>query len=212
MDVIETMRAAADPAQAAGMSAYMRDQFPFLGIPAPQRRRLCRSFLKAQKAVDWEFIFKCWELPEREFQYLAADCLVKLKARLSAEDVPHLRRLIITKSWWDTVDALDMIVGEIALRHPQVNETLLQWSVDENIWLRRAAIDHQLARREKTDAALLERILLNNLGSDEFFINKAIGWSLREYSKTDPGWVRDFMAGHKEKMAPLSMREGSKYL
>jgi 3-methyladenine DNA glycosylase AlkD len=84
--------------------------------------------------------------------------------------------------------------------------------VDENIWLRRIAIDHQLARKDKTDTALLEQIIVNNLGQREFFINKAIGWSLREYSKTNPDWVRGFIEQHKDGLSPLSVREGSKYL
>ena len=194
------------------MSAYMRGQFAFLGIPTPERKRLCRDFLKTQKAVDWAFLFKCWEQPEREYQYLAIDCLAKLKSHLMPDDVPNIKRLITTKSWWDTVDALDVIVGDIALRYAEVNETFLAWSVDDNIWLRRTAIDHQLTRREKTDTALLEQILLNNFGQDEFFIDKAIGWALRDYSKTNPEWVRDFIEKYKDRMSPLSIREGSKYI
>ena len=76
---------------------------------------------------------------------------------------------------------------------------MLEWSLDEDFWLRRIAIDHQLGRKEKTNTALLEKILVNNLGSREFFINKAIGWSLRDYSKTDPEWVRDFIRTYEAK-------------
>jgi len=212
MDIFEILKAAADPEQAAKMSAYMRDQFAFIGIPTPERKKLCKDFLKTLKSVDWTFIFKCWEQPEREFQYLAMDCLIKLKPQLTPADIPNIKRLITTKSWWDTIDGLDVIVGDIAMRYAQVNDTLLQWSTDDNIWLRRTAIDHQLTRKEKTDTALLEQILLNNFGQTEFFINKAIGWSLRDYSRTDPDWVREFIKKHKDKMAPLSIREGSKYL
>ncbi len=89
---------------------------------------------------------------------------------------------------------------------------MLTWSLDEDIWLRRIAIDHQLPRKEKTNTTLLEKIILNNLGSDEFFINKAIGWSLREYSKTNPDWVINFIKNNKNKMSKLSIREGSKYI
>ena len=124
----------------------------------------------------------------------------------------NIRRLAVTKSWWDTIDGLDRIVGDIALRYPEVNETLLAWSVDENIWLRRIAINHQLLRKEKTNTALLEKIIACNLGQSEFFVNKAIGWSLREYSKTNTAWVRAFIEKYRDKLAPLSVREGSKYL
>ena len=212
MDIFETFRAAANPEQSAKMSAYMRGQFPFLGIPMPERKKLSRDFLKTvdKKSVDWDFVFECWRQPEREFQYLAEDYLAKIKALLTPADIPNIRELVVQKSWWDTVDCLDVIVGEIALRYPQVNETLLAWSVDENFWLRRLAIDHQLTRREKTDTALLERILTNNFGKDEFFINKAIGWALRDYSTTNPDWVRGFLERHRDKMAALSIREASK--
>lgn len=196
------------------MRAYMRDQFQFLGISSPERRELCRDFLKAAKKgpVDWGFVFECWGRPEREYQYLAADYLYRVGSALSPSDIPNIRKIIVTKSWWDTVDSLDVLVGDIALRYPEVNGIILEWSTDDNIWLRRTAIDHQLTRKDKTDTELLERILINNLGQDEFFINKAIGWSLREYSKTDPEWVRAFIDEHKLEMRPLSIREGSKYL
>jgi len=120
--------------------------------------------------------------------------------------------LAVTKSWWDTVDSLDTIIGDIAFRDRRVDEILLSWSRDDNIWLRRIAINHQRKRKDKTDTALLEEIIRNNLGSDEFFINKAIGWSLREYSKTNPVWVRDFLDRYRGRLARLSVREGSKYI
>jgi 3-methyladenine DNA glycosylase AlkD len=214
MDIFDIFRKAANAEQAAKMSAYMRGQFAFLGIPKPERVKLSSEFLKtkAKSAPDWEFCFKCWEQPEREFQYLAKDYLVKVVAKLTADDIPSLRQLTVTKSWWDTVDGLDVIIGDIALRYPEVNDTLLEWSVDSNFWLRRIAIDHQLARKGKTDTQLLEKILVKNFGQTEFFINKAIGWSLREYSKTNPDWVRGFITEHKVEMSPLSVREASKYI
>ncbi len=214
MDIFEAFRAAADPEKAAHMRAYMRDQFAFLGIQTPERRKLSRAFFKTmdKAVVDWEFVFKCWQQPEREFQYLAKDYLDRLKAALTPADIPRLRRIALQKPWWDTVDGIDVIIGDIALRHPEVNRTLLAWSTDENFWLRRIAINHQRGRKDRTDTALLEQIIVNNLGQTEFFINKAIGWSLREYSKTDPAWVRDFIARHREKLAPLSIREASKYI
>ena len=214
MDIVQGFRAAGDSQKAKQMSAYMRDQFPFLGIPTPQRRRLSRQFFATvdKKAVDWAFIALCWEQPEREFQYLGVDYLVKLQSVLTPTDVLRIKDLIVTKSWWDTVDALDVVVGSVALAYPEVNEILLQWSIDENIWLRRTAIDHQLTRKGKTNTVLLEQILVNNLGQTEFFVTKAIGWSLRDYSKTDPDWVRGFLDRHREDMALLSIREASKYL
>jgi len=213
MSVFETLRAAGDPEKARQMAAYMRDQFPFLGVPTPVRRALTGEFLRtAGKQVDWSFVRRCWEQPEREFQYVGVDYLNRRRGTLGAADVPNVRELIVTKSWWDTVDGLDMVVGDIALRHPDVAGTLLAWSRDDNIWLRRVAIDHQLQRKSRTDTGLLETILVNNLGQGEFFIQKAIGWSLRDFSKTDPEWVRGFLARYRDRLAPLSVREASKYL
>lgn len=214
MDIFETFRSAANPEKAAGMSAYMRNRFPFLGISTPERRKLSRDFFRSvgRTAVDWEFIFECWRQPEREFQYLAVDYLSRMKALLTAADISKLCCLAVQKSWWDTVDGLDVVIGNVALRCPEVKETLLAWSMDENIWLRRIAIDHQLMWKDRTDTDLLERVIVNNLGQSEFFINKAIGWSLRQYSKTDPAWVRSFIERHRSRMAPLSIREASKYI
>jgi 3-methyladenine DNA glycosylase AlkD len=214
MDIFEAFRKHANPGQAAPMSAYMRGQFPFLGIPTPLRKSLSREFLKAasRQPVDWGFLAECWEQPEREFQYLAMDYLTRQKGKLTAADVPHIRSLALQKPWWDTIDGIDKVIGDIALRFPEVNTTLLEWSIDDDFWLRRIAIDHQLARKDRTDTVLLEQIIVNNLGQSEFFINKAIGWSLREYGKTDPDWVRAFIERHRNEMAPLSIREASKYL
>jgi 3-methyladenine DNA glycosylase AlkD len=214
IDIFDIFRYNKNDEKAAPMSAYMRDQFPFLGIPSPRRKDISRRFFKAVKKtdLDWDFVFKCWEQPEREFQYLAKDYLAKQKTNLAATDVPRLRDLVIQKSWWDTVDGLDVIIGDIALRFPEVNATLLEWSADENFWLRRIAIDHQLGRKTKTNVDLLEQIIANNFGQTEFFINKAIGWSLRDYSKTNPDWVRLFIDRNNEKMTSLSIKEASKYI
>jgi len=204
-----------DEEAARKASAYVRGQFQFLGIAAPKRRNLWRDFLrntKKEKVIDWFFIEICWEKPYREYQYLALEYLDAMKAVLTPDDIPKIRHLAVTKSWWDTIDGLDRIAGHIAQNFPEVNDVLLQWSVEENIWLRRVAIDHQLLRKEKTDTRLLAKIIENNLGQSEFFINKAIGWSLRDYSKTNPDWVRNFIEKHRDGLAPLSIREASKYL
>jgi 3-methyladenine DNA glycosylase AlkD len=197
------------------MSAYMRDQFKYLGINTPLRRNLSKKFLTAAKklkSADWEFIRLCWDKPYREYQYLAADYLDTVKATFTPADVPKIKEIAVLKSWWDTIDGLDRIIGDIALRYPEVNATLLDWSLDPNKWLRRIAIDHQLSRKDKTDTELLARAIENNFGTDEFFINKAIGWSLREYSKTNPDWVRNFIERFKDRMSKLSIREASKYV
>jgi len=100
----------------------------------------------------------------------------------------------------------------LVVDYPELEEVILKWSLSDNIWLRRVAIDHQLLRKEKTNVQLMEKILLNNLDQTEFFINKAIGWALRDYSKTNPEWVAAFIEKNKERMAKLSIKEASKYL
>jgi 3-methyladenine DNA glycosylase AlkD len=212
--VFEKYYAAADSAQAVKMSAYMYDLFPLLGIPTPKRKELSKEFLslaKKQKEIDWTFVNRCWE-KEREFQYLALNYLATVAKLLVPSDISRLKQLVVTKSWWDTIDSLDKIVGGVALNFSEVNTVLLKWSVAENFWLRRIAIDHQLLRKDKTDVVLLEQIIVNNLGQKEFFINKAIGWSLREYSKTNPDWVRNFLVKYTNRLSALSIREASKYL
>ena len=89
---------------------------------------------------------------------------------------------------------------------------MLEWSRDEDFWLRRLAIEHQLLQKEETDVQLLEQILVNNLDQTEFFINKAIGWALRDYSKTNPDWVLEFIEKYKDRLSKLSIKEGSRYL
>ena len=201
--------------QAQKMSKYMLNKFEYIGIKTPKRRKIFKNFFKEYKneeKIDWEFVNKCWENKYREFQYIAADYLKNMKDKLTIDDIPKFKQLILKKSWWDTIDNLDMTIGALALKDSNVNKILLEWSLDENIWLRRIAIDHQLLRKEKTNTELLEKILKNNLGQAEFFINKAIGWALRDYSKTNPEWVKNFIEKNKEKMAKLSIREASKYL
>ena len=213
--LIDAILASKDEQQAIGMRVYMRNQFQFLGVPTPVRRTICKPYFKQAKkseTVDWDFINRCWANQYREFQYVAKDYLDVMQDFLTPLDIPKIRELAVIKSWWDTIDGLDRTVGNIVFSYPNMNSLMLQWSIDENIWLRRIAIDHQLSRKEKTDTDMLAKIIENNFESDEFFINKAIGWALREYSKTNPQWVRAFIEKNRDKMASLSIREASKYL
>lgn len=209
------LRAAADGERAAQMAAYMRDQFRYLGVQTPARRKISRPFLNAAKKerlLDWAFVDACWQAEEREFQYVAADYLRKVRHLLTVADPPRIRGLAVTKPWWDTVDSLDATVGSVVAQSAEGRELILKWARDENMWVRRLAIDHQLQRKESTDVELLSSIIEANLGSGEFFIDKAVGWALRDYSKTDPEWVRAFIAEHRQGMAALAIREASKYL
>ena len=213
-ELLENLKAVANPDDAGAMKAYMKNKFEFLGVKTPARRKLTKAFFKqhTDSVIDWNFINEAWKNPYRELQYTALDYLEIRKKLLTPSDLPRLKKLAQTKSWWDTIDFLDRLVGSIIARFPETKEIIVAWSCDEDIWLRRLAIDYQLLRKEKTDTELLEKILVNNLGRTEFFINKAIGWALRDYSKTNPDWVRDSIERHQTEMAALSIREGSKYL
>ena len=209
------MTASADSERAVKMSAYMRDQFQFLGVATPQRKEITKHLYREAKkelAIDWRFVNDCWECPYREFKYVAIGYLSVLKKLLTPMDLLNLKKLAKKDSWWDTIDGLDRLVGEITFNYPSMKPMIVEWSTDEDFWLRRIAIDHQLLRKEKTDTELLEKIIIVNLHQKEFFINKAIGWSLRDYSKVNPAWVRMFIERHREGLSALSIREASKYL
>ena len=214
-DLLMELDATKNPEKAGPMEAYMRHQFSFLGVAGPERNALYKKYFpsaKKTKIIDWDFVDTCWEKEPREYQYVAANYLKNMQSYLTEDDLPKLMRLVVTKSWWDTVDILDRVVGSLVYDKPELGEIILQWSLSDNIWLRRVAIDHQLLRKEKTDVQLMEKVLLNNLDQTEFFINKAIGWALRDYSKTNPEWVASFIEKNKERMAELSIKEASKYL
>ena len=204
-----------DEKNAVAMSKYMRDLFEFYGLATPRRKAVYKSLIKNEKQskkIDWDFLDKCYEARHREFQYLVCDYLIALKQYAAFEDISKIEKYITTKSWWDTVDFLCKVIGDIGLRDARVKGLMLDWSQHENIWLKRAAIEHQLSSKEETDTELLAQIIVNCLGSNEFFINKAIGWALREYSKTNSQWVREFIEKHREKMCSLSIKEASKYI
>ena len=204
-----------DKENAIAMAKYMRNLFEFYGLATPKRKKLYKDFLKEEKKnkkVDWNFLDKCYLDSHREFQYLVSDYLITMNDYLTYDDIPKIKKYVKTKQWWDTIDFLDRVIGEIGLKDNRVDDLMLEWSCDNDFWVRRIAIDHQLCRKEKTNTELLEKILVNNFGSDEFFINKAIGWALRDYSKTNPLWVREFLSKYKDKMSNLSIKEASKYI
>ena len=200
---------------AESMAKYMQDKFEFLGVRGTKRTELYKNYFptaKKSKNIDWDFVETCWNREEREFQYAAVYYLRAMQKFLKREDISRLKYLIVTKSWWDTVDLLAKVVGSLVIRIEGYEQMMLEWSKDSNIWLRRVAILYQLSLKEKVDEGLLEKILLANLGDNEFFINKAVGWALRDYSKFNPEWVTKFIEKNRENMASLSLREASKYL
>lgn len=209
------MESHADPLKAKKMGAYMKNQFLFYGIPSPNRKALYKDFLKEEKIkkiVDWALLDQCFEDEHREFQYFACDYLVALAFYIPFEELDRIKAYIQKGNWWDTTDALDQVIGKIGLIDTRIKQAMILWSRSDELWIKRAAIDHQLLYKEKTDTQLLETILLNSLGSNEFFINKAIGWALRQYSKTNPRWVESFIKQHHAALSSLTIKEASKYL
>lgn len=204
-----------DEERAEKMAAYMKNNFKFYGLPSPDRKKITKDFIKEEKqskVIDWGFLYQCYEEAERECHYIAIDIILTMRKYLTYEDIEKLLPFIKNQQWWDTIDALDAVIGGIGLKDERVFDLMIQWSQDDDMWFRRLAIDFQLAYKDQTNTNVLETIILNNLGSSEFFINKAIGWSLREYSKVNPEWVRDFIGRYHESMSPLSIREASKYI
>ena len=215
LDLITDLEENRNELLAESMSKYMQDKFRFLGVRGATRTEIYKKYFpdaRKSKAIDWDFIENCWNKEEREFQYVVVYYLKAMQRFLKREDISRLKYLIVTKSWWDTVDLLAKVVGSLVIRIEGYDQIMLAWSKDSNIWLRRVAILYQLSLKDKVDEQILDNILVNNLGDNEFFINKAIGWALRDYSKFNPEWVREFIKKNKDNMANLSIREASKYI
>jgi hypothetical protein len=214
-DLINDFEKNSNELLAESMEKYMQDKFRFLGIRGGTRTEIYKKYFpdaRKTKTIDWDFVERCWNKEEREFQYAVVYYLKAIQRFLKREDISRLKYLIVTKSWWDTVDLLAKVVGSLVIRIEGYDQIMLEWSKDSNIWLRRVAILYQLSLKDKVDEQILDNILVNNLGNSEFFINKAIGWALRDYSKFNPEWVREFIKENKANMTNLSIREASKYL
>lgn len=213
-DIFQQFRDHRNPTEAGGMRAYMKDKFEYLGLKRPVRNELQRTFIatrRKEKRLDRDFIRECWAQPEREFQYLAMDYFRTVVRYAESHDLKLMHDLIIDKSWWDTVDFIaSNLVGTLLTSYPELQAEVKVWITDSNMWLRRTTLLYQLKYKEETDLQFLEEAIRENLGSKEFFINKAIGWALRQYSKVDSKWVGEII--DKYPLAPLSVREGSKYL
>ena len=215
LDLITDLEENRNELLAESMSKYMQDKFRFLGVRGATRTEIYKKYFpdaRKTKTIDWDFVENCWNKEEREFQYAVVYYLKAMQKFLKREDISRLKYLIVTKSWWDTVDLLAKVIGSLIIRIKGYDQIMLEWSKDSNIWLRRVAILYQLSLKDKVDKQVLDEILVNNLGDSEFFINKAIGWALRDYSKYNPEWVREFIKKNKENMANLSIREASKYI
>lgn len=207
---------AAQPEIAAGQAAYMKNQFAFHGIKTPLRRKLQKPFLQkealpAQGKLE-AVVQKLWALPEREYQYFAQELVQKYARRFHVGDLALLEYMITTKPWWDTVDFIaSHLVAEYFRKYPELrSEVTSRWLDSGNIWLQRSTMLFQLHYKEETDYQFLALVINRLLGSNEFFINKAIGWALRQYARIDPYWVKNFAA--RTELNSLSRREALKHL
>jgi 3-methyladenine DNA glycosylase AlkD len=192
----------------------MRNQFEFLGIKTPLRRELSKTLVSQSRVLsERDLVLLCkelWAQPEREFQYVACDLIAKNASRLSPE---YLKRdapwFIKNKSWWDTVDSIRKSIEIVVSNKPELKSEMEKWVVSNNKWLIRSALIHQLTLGSRTDAKLLFRFCEIQATETEFFVAKAVGWSLRSYSYVDPGAVKRFVRDHPE-LTPLAKREALK--
>ncbi len=216
-NVATDLRAAADPDKAPRMVAYMKDHFAFLGVTSPIRKAAQKPFLASARNAHADQVLDvadlCWEQDEREFQYVGLDLLRAKAKTFRAADLSRLHALITHKSWWDTIDALAAHpVGTLVSRFPELADTMDIWIDDENMWVARTAILHQLRYRDVLDQERLFSYVDKRAADTEFFIRKALGWALRDYGRVAPDAVRDFVATHEDELSGLTRREALKHL
>ncbi|WP_144139004.1 DNA alkylation repair protein [Paraburkholderia sp. BCC1884] len=210
----------ADAGRAPAMRAYMRDQFEFIGVATPLRRQVVLPVFKRLQVENAEHLLACahvlWKMPAREYQYVATDLLARKWKTFNAADIVHLLEIAQRASWWDCVDPLAGVVGDV-LRAARVHTPRVQAAMDEalkheSMWVRRVAMIHQLGWRDHTDETRLFGYARSLAGESDFFIRKAIGWALRDYAWHAPQPVSRFLSDTRDIMSPLTLREASKHL
>ena len=218
----KTFTAAANASKAAEMRAYMRDRFPYLGLPSPNRRALHAEAAEGYELdIDvFDVATRLFEYEHREYHYVACDMLRAFMRRKRRPEFDHekafviVERLMRTKPWWDTIDILVPSVAYPVIIESDVlhvRETANRWIEDDSFWVQRSAILLQLNAGADTDVDLLFSLILRRADSTEFFVRKGAGWALRQYSKRDPQTVRAFLDRYKDRLSPLTLREGGKY-
>ena len=206
----------AKPKNAVQMKKYMKDKFAFFGISSPERKEIYKThknrFGLIPEVHKSEIIYWCWEAPQREYQYFAMEFTGKGQKMVKPEIIHLYEYMISTKSWWDTVDFIAANpVGSFFKQYPEnIKKVTDRWMNSNNMWLQRACLLFQLKYRSETNTALLSSFINSLALSKEFFIRKAIGWALREYSKTDADFVVQFVKEHE--LSGLSKREALKWL
>ena len=217
----QQLHALADPERAIKQQAYMKSAIPYYGVAMPDVRRIARSCHKDNplgSEEDFESTIRSmWDDVTHREQWYAALTVATAKATKpfrTVDRLPMYKHLIVTGAWWDVVDdAASHLVGPLVSTDRGIVKPLMQeWAVDDDMWLRRTAIICQLGAKADTDVDLLAAAIEQNIDSKEFFLRKAIGWALREYSRTDPSWVNSYVNAHRERLSALSIREATKHL
>ncbi len=211
----EDLHAACNPAYAMQMSRYMRNKFPFFGIRSPEVKRILKIRCNTTPLDDTleKILHALWAHDNREMQFAAIEVLKKELYKQEASFIKFLETCIVTKSWWDTVDALSVLAGNHLMRHPSLQPGVTdRWITSENMWLQRAAILHQLKYGPTTDFDRLQRYILSVSNTHEFFLQKASGWALRQYARHAPHRVREFVEENSNKLSALTRREAMKHL
>lgn len=204
-----------EPVRAAAMSKYMRGQFVFYGLPTPLRRQLISIFLKEHGYPETNqlihIVRTAYQQREREWHYFALDLLIKMRKTLQPSDLTFLKTLILQHSWWDTVDTIaPKLVGFLVEKNRELLAIMDEWATDSNIWIMRSAILCQLKWKQNTDFDRLTTYCKQHADSKEFFIQKAMGWALREYAYIDPRAVSTFITTYPH-LPKLTIREASKH-
>ncbi|MDG1333924.1 MAG: DNA alkylation repair protein [Crocinitomicaceae bacterium] len=217
MDLLHgEMKKHANPEKAVNMANYLKNQFDCYGIKTPVRNEIQKEWFKKVKLANlnhWDITYNLWSQDQREYQYIAIDLLKKTPAKLiQIEDDKLLEEIITTKSWWDSVDLIaSNYVGKYFLKFPeQIEPVIGRWRKSDNMWLNRTCLIFQLKYKEKLDVELLTSLIDEMKLNQEFFIQKAIGWSLRQHSKYDPDSVREYLK--TSGLKGLALREASKYI
>lgn len=189
-----------NPEIALGQKAYMRNQFEFYGLTTTKRREIQQPFLNIkhlpEKGELAKIVRELWTKPQREYQYFSQELAFKYLKQLEEKDIELFEFMVLHKSWWDTVDFISSkLMGEYFKKYPEhIDKYVQKWLKSNNIWLQRSALLFQLKYKDHLDPELLSFTIHHLLNSKEFFINKAIGWVLREYSRTNPSWVLEFVS------------------
>ena len=217
VEVQATLESKGDAHDALAMSAYMKNHFPFLGIKKARLRALTQPLFSKESYPALEeaplCISQLFDLEHREYHMVALELFKKIEKRLAPEHLPWIKTLLQTKSWWDTVDFLATHgVGILRQKYPdQTTPVVESWIYDDAMWINRTAIICQVLYRKQTDVLLLEEAILQHQSSKEFFLRKAIGWSLRAYAQENHKWVLAFVEAHRDNLSGLSIREALKH-